>query len=217
VIAVIQCASRKRANAAYMQTPGGQRVTFVANPRRAPASNETVYAHPDDESDYGGSWRDALRKYNENPASNPFRLLPAWRLYDSTTYGRLVDRFGVGNVFILSAGWGLIRGDFLTPYYDITFSASADPWKRRRQNDRYRDFTMPDSSCEEIVFFGGKEYLPLFCRLTQNAGGQRIVFYNSSRIPDAPGCTLRRFETRTRTNWHYECASAFTSGYLNLS
>jgi hypothetical protein len=40
-----------------------------------------------------------------------------------------VDRFGLENVYVLSASWGLIRADFLTPYYDITFSSSADAYK----------------------------------------------------------------------------------------
>ena len=61
---------------------------------------------------------------------SPFGLLPAYQLYENSTYNRLVDRFGLSNVYILSAGWGLIPADFLTPHYDITFSASADAYKR---------------------------------------------------------------------------------------
>jgi len=68
-----------------------------------------------------------------------------------------VTRFGVKNVYILSAGWGLICADFLTPAYDITFSPSAAPYKRRRKTDRYEDFRMlPDKAEREIVFFGGQ-------------------------------------------------------------
>src|SRR5579871_6499269 len=126
MIAVIQCASRKRSAAGHLETPAGQPVTFVAAPRKAPPSDKVFYACPDDQSDYGWSWRDALLKYNETPADNPRRLLPAWQLYEHSAYERLVGRLGDQNVFILSAGWGLIRADFLTPYYDITFSASAD-------------------------------------------------------------------------------------------
>lgn len=81
-------------------------------------------------------------------------------------------------VYILSAGWGLIRSDFLTPYYDITFSQSADPYKRRRRTDRYDDFRMiPDGVKDEILFIGGKDYLPLFCQLTNRpkAKGSRFL------------------------------------------
>jgi hypothetical protein len=67
------------------------------------------------------------------------------------------------------------------------------------------------------VFFGSKEYVPLFASLTGAAvKAERIVYYNSVTPPSAPGCKLVRFETRTRTNWQYECASAFLRGKLVL-
>jgi len=152
-----------------------------------------------------------LLEYERN--DNPLGLCQAYELYQNKIYGRFVGKFSVDNVFILSAGWGLIKGDFLTPYYDITFSPSAEPYKRRRRVDRYQDLCMlPDNCDEEIVFFGGKDYLPFFHSLTEKARGKRRVFYNSDRPPMLPGCSLERFETRTRTNWHYECADAFLRG-----
>ena len=161
------------------------------------------------------SWRDVLLKYNETAKDNPLGLYPAYQLYENRTYGRLVDRFGSQNVYILSAGWGLIRGDFLTPYYDITYSPSAEPYKRRKKTEWYGDFRMmPGNTDEEILFFGGKDYLPLFCSLTKTIKSPKTVFYNSSRIPEATGCALRRFETSTRTNWHYECANAYLDGAI---
>ncbi|BAU49572.1 hypothetical protein SVA_3024 [Sulfurifustis variabilis] len=45
----------------------------------------------------------------------------------------------VRDVFILSAGWGLIGAAFLTPVYDITFSNSADDYKRRRRRNQFDD------------------------------------------------------------------------------
>jgi hypothetical protein len=85
-------------------------------------------------------------------------------VYGNKVYERLADHFGGQKVFILSAGWGLIRADFLTPYYDITFSQSADAYKRRKKTDRYADFCMPPGDTDDdIFFFGGKDYLPLFC------------------------------------------------------
>lgn len=68
---------------------------------------------------------------------------------------------------------------------------------------------LPDGSNEDIEFFGGKDYLPLFARLTIGHKGRRIVHYNSKIAPTAEGFELRYFETRTRTNWHYECVAAF--------
>src|SRR5262249_22117057 len=142
---------------------------------------------------------------------------PAYRLYENRAYERLVDRFGLANVYILSAGWGLVGADFLTPHYDITFRASADSYKRRRKTDRYEDFAfLPEGTRDDIVFLGGKDYLPLFCDLTADLHGTKIVFYNSANSPRVNGCALRRFETATRTNWHYECAKALIDGSIGI-
>ena len=125
----------------------------------------------------------------------------------------MVDRFGLKQVFILSAGWGLIPSTFLTPYYDITFSASVEPWKRRGKEARYEDFCMMRDDGEEIVFLGGKDYLPLFCRLTAALKGCKTVFFNSADRPDLPASfTPVRYRTSTRTNWHYECARKISAG-----
>jgi hypothetical protein len=220
MIVVIQCAASKRANAGHLVTASGNPVDFVANPQMAPADPSRVYARPDDVSDNGVSWRQELLNYNERPDSghaNPLGLMPAYELYENKAYGRLVDRLGVQNVYILSAGWGLIRADFLAPRYDITFSPSADSWKRRRKADRYEDLRMlPDNTDGDIIFFGGKDYLSLFCSLTDTIRSTKIVFYNSASVPQLKGCTLRRFEIATRTNWHYECANAFLDGAIRL-
>ena len=165
---------------------------------------------PDDLSDSGEQWRQTLLRYNEQPEGNPLGLCPAYQLYENGIYERLVDQFGVHNVYILSAGWGLIEASFLTPHYDITFSQSGERYKRRRKVDSYGDFRMlPDITDDDIVFFGGKDYLPLFCSLTDTVRGRKTVFYNSGSVPQARGCRVERFETTTRTNWHYECANTY--------
>lgn len=217
MIICIQCAASKRPDAGYLQTRQGKELLFVANPEIAPTSNEYIYAHPDDQSDQGKSWRDVLLAYNANPGPNPLGLLPAYELYEKDTYRRLAERFGLENVYILSAGWGLISASFPTPYYDITFSAArnVDRYKRRKKSDTYKDLCLlPDNSNEDLLFFGGKSYIPLFCKLTRTHPGNRIIFYNSTTQPNAPGCTLRKFSTRTRTNWHYECAEAFINNQV---
>jgi len=217
MIIVIQCAASKRSGARHLVSVTAKPVLFVAEPQAAPADPAHVYARPDDPSGAGMSWRQTLLKYNEEAGDNPLGLYPAWKLYENKTYGRLVDRFDLQKLYILSAGWGLIRADFLTPYYDITFSPSAERYKRRRKADRYQDFRMlPDQTDEHILFFGGKDYLPLFCSLTGAIRSKKTIFYNSARLPQADGCTLERFETTTRTNWHYECANAFLDGALGV-
>jgi len=208
MMVVIQCAAKKRPDAGHLTLLDGKPVVFVADPELAPSNGACGYARPDDRSERGLSWREELLSYNNKPEDNPLSLYPAYQLYANPTYRRLVDRFGLEKVYILSAGWGLIRANFLTPYYDITFSQSAERYKRRREADRYKDFSMlPGDTDEHIVFFGGKDYVPLFCSLTRTANGKRTVYYNATQPPKAPGCVLERFKTSTRTNWHYECAN----------
>jgi hypothetical protein len=209
VIIVIQCAGSKRKDAGFLKTNDGRPVSFVAHPELAPPAS-CVYARPDDASDAGGTWRDQLLAYNASPGNNPLGLLPAFELYENDIYRALAKRFGVENTYILSAGWGLIDGAFLTPAYDITFSAQAEKFVRRRKRDAFSDLSLiPANTTEQVVCFGSKEYVPLFAALTHAVRGERTVFYNSATPPSAPGCKLIRFETRTRTNWQYECAAAF--------
>jgi hypothetical protein len=217
MIFIIQCAASKRPDAGHLIAKDGRPIKFVAHPELAPIERNTVYARPDDLSEARFSWRERLRKYNERPEGNALRLLPAYELYENKCYRGLVNRFGFDNVYILSAGFGLIRSDFLTPSYDITFSQSADAYKIRRRADRYEDFRMlPNDTAGEIVFLGGKDYLPLFCKLTDNTKGKRIAFFNSTNVPRFERCVFKKFETMTRTNWHYECANALLGGKLYL-
>ena len=210
---VIQCAASKDPEAGMMKTAEGMPVLFVADPARAPVRTDIVYARPDDVAEDGQRRRDVLLLYNLQPGSNPLGLLPAWRLYRHPVYGKLVERFGEAKIFILSAGWGLIRSDFLTPTYDITFSAQAEPFKRRKPSDAYADFNMLEGrDAEPVAFFGGKDYLPLFCRLTSDCAGPRIAAFNSAAEPQAHGVRFVRYHTRTRTNWHYEAVNAFLDG-----
>jgi hypothetical protein len=212
MIAVIQCAASKRSDAGHLLTANGKPVVFVAHPEIAPADRARVYARPDDMADRGRSWRDVLLDYNKS-GKNPFGLLPAYQLYENEAYRRLVKKFQVDRVYILSAGWGLIKSDFLTPYYDITFSPSArgaNAYKRRTKADKYRDLSLPlEEADEEIVFFGGKDYVSLFCTLTSKTKGMRKIFYSADQAPQAPGCATVKFETKTKTNWHYQCLNAF--------
>lgn len=217
---VIQCASGKISGAPRLTKKDGTPVLFVARPGIAPPSSTQVYAPPDDVSDDGRTWRQCLLDYNTN-GTNPLKLLPAYRLYKNKIYRELVNKFGLPQVFILSAGWGLIPAAFLTPSYDITFSAMANKenkYKRRGKDDRYADFCMITDDGEDILFIGGKDYLPLFCELTAALKGAKFVFFNLETEPDLPqGFSLRRYRTTKKQNWHYECADALIDGEITLS
>lgn len=215
---VIQCAATKRGR--FFRTLDEREVVFVAEPASAPRDDGRVYAHPDDRTDNGLTWRESLLRYNE-ASDNPLKLARAFELYENPIYRRLVTRFGVAKVFILSAGWGLINAAFFTPYYDITFSRNVlqkgEAHKLRgKKATSWHDLRQLRSSDEPVVFFGGKDYVPLFCALTRSYLGKRIVFYNSEAPLAAPGCLLQRFPTTTRTNWHYECANAFLNGQMTV-
>lgn len=154
---------------------------------------------------------------NAPPASpskltNPPGLLPAYQLYRNKTYRLLKEAFGTANFYIFSAGWGLVRSDFMLPNYDITLSPGAsgpDRYKRRRPADTYTDFNMlPSETAEPVVYLGSKVYVPLFCQLTSAIPCQRIIYYNSKHPPEAPNCELRKFDIPKKTDWHYDCAKA---------
>ncbi len=215
MIVVIQCAARKKCDAGHLRRRDGRKVLFVAKPGCAPGEDDLLYARPGDLADTGVSWRTELLRYNCAPEKNPLGLLPAWQLYKNPTYECLYKKYGPNRLYILSAGWGLIPADFLTPNYDITFSTSADKYKRRNKKDRYNDFCMlPTDIAEPVVFFGGKSYVPLFCRLTKHIKEKRYLFYAGER-PEAPDCELKSFGD-PYTNWQYGCAKAFIKGNISI-
>jgi hypothetical protein len=128
---VFPCCSRKEPR--YWEYHG-QKVELVASPRQCDNSTGIKYQRPDDPiGDTNKTWRDELESYNrDKKESNPLELLKAWQLYKprkpyEKIYRCLVEKYGEQNVFILSAGWGLVRSDFLLPHYDITFSSLAKP------------------------------------------------------------------------------------------
>jgi hypothetical protein len=190
----------------------------VADPALAPKAGPYIYAHPDENAENGLTWRQTLLRYNES-GENPLKLARAFELYENTAYRILVATFGIEKVFILSAGWGLINAAFLTPYYDITFSHSvkrkAEPYKFRKKEGLWNDLCQfPIESEEDTIFFGGKDYVLMFCALTRSYRGRRLLFYNAEIPPLANGCLLCRYQTTTKTNWHYECVGAFLANKL---
>lgn len=215
---VIQCAATKNPApfGSGFRTNDNRLVKFVAHPELAPKSEMEAYARPDDLTG-SQTWRERLLDYNKDPAANPLNFLPAYRLYANKAYADLVAKFGLDQVFILSAGWGIIPASFLTPDYDITFShaKNVDAHCRRAKSDTYADICLLPDDGDVIVFLGGKDYLPLFSRLTSALKGAKKVFFNSqieSKL--GSGFRLEKFSTSQRTNWHYQCAQAMIDGKI---
>lgn len=210
---IIQCAGKKqqgRPGSGLRRPSDNLPVKFVARPELAPPNSSLAYARPDDPYDDARTWRQMLFDYNRAPAENPSQLARAHQLYVPSAYQALTCRFGADKVFILSAGWGLIPADFLTPDYDITFSAAKNVErhaKRNKSDTGFADFQMLPDDGEEIVFLGGQDYLPLFQGLTKNLKAQKKVYFNIQAAPNlGPGFVVERFPTDIRTNWHYSCA-----------
>lgn len=213
---VIQCCKSKREEARTFKNDLGEEVMFVAHPERC-AQSVSCKCTPDGEMGFRpGTWRDYLVEYNEH-GGNPDGLFRAGNLYKPAVYRPLVERYGWSEVFILSAGWGLIRADYLIPAYDITFSSQAGLCNRRRPSDVYQDFNQLQDygvSPEETVYFlGGKAYLPLYYSLTQHISARKVV-YHAQRNP-AKRQGYEYISYPPGTNWHYACARGFMAGKVD--
>ena len=219
MIIVIQCAGSKNPDAGHLRTQRGQKIEFVGNPEAVPSNarqDDVLYARPDDHSDTEGTWRERLCEYNAVTCNNPLSLLPAFMLYKNAAYKRLADYYGTEHLYILSAGWGLVRSDFQTPHYDITFSSDAEKYKRRYRRDIYCDFNMlPSHTSEPVVFLGGSGYVSLFCTLTEGINSPRIVLYKSVNDLTLPRCKTKKFQT-TERYWYYKAANDLIDGKLIL-
>ncbi len=220
---VIACAGTKSPSAGHLAFGNGRPVKFIADPQAAPKSASMSYSRPDDMASSGLTWRQVLVEYNRDQAENPLGLLPAWRLYEPRSYPRvysdLVEVYGLENIFILSAGWGLVAAEFLLPNYDITFAAGAESYKKRRPRDQYKDFAMlPTDTARPVVLLGGQDYVPLFCSLTRNVTARRVVFHYSASPPSAANCERRRFraEDAVPRTWYYQCAYGLIQGDVRV-
>ena len=163
-------------------------------------------------------WRDYVIN-NQNPETIPFR---AYELYRRNEYTCLYNNFE-HNLYILSAGWGLVRADYRLPNYDITFSNVAPVSLNTRRNDNvnvipiYDDFNQLEVNPEDdIIFVGGKKYINLFYELTQNLTNRKIIYYNSQNQPNPQlgNYVYRRYFINYFTNWHYELAHDLCQGLI---
>ncbi|MBC6445167.1 MAG: hypothetical protein GDA50_07050 [Alphaproteobacteria bacterium GM202ARS2] len=220
MIVVIQCAGSKRDKGLWRED--GRDVYFVSRPNVYRGGGGYVVKNPGDSVGSGEeSYRQALWDYNrhyQQSGENPYGLFAAWQLYSPNIYSRLFQRYG-RNVYILSAGWGLLRADFLTPNYDITFSPQAEGYKRRAETDDYRGdlCCLPPDTTETCVCFVGKSYLRQLDFLTRDVEGGKHLFYSTQVTPHMPGFIPTKYETTTRTNWHYGCAKDFMTGKIGMS
>ena len=137
-----------------------------------------------------------------------------------------MKKFGKSRVFILSAGWGLIRSDYLIPDYDVTFSSKGKEYAKRKRKieQKFKDFNqLPADDGEDTVFLGGEDYRRrLLYKLIKDYTGNKLVFYRADlekpNVPHVPaGFEVMPYRTKTKTNWHYKCAKDLIDGKLSLN
>lgn len=211
---VMICAREKQDHSSLIHPATNEQITFVAQPNGV----NTFFPHRNIPG-IDMTWRDYVTN-NQYHNVIPFMV---YQLYSHTVYRNLFNSFGE-RLFILSAGWGLVKAKFRLPYYNITFSAKAQPENRRRFNNpnpAYDDFKALSNHLnkgEDIVFIGGKDYIKQFIALTIELEGNKIIYYKGCepaiRLPDATYKFRRYGLIKQNTNWHYDLAQKFAYGLI---
>jgi hypothetical protein len=217
---VIQCAGSKDLAAPTLSRHGTE-LKFVAYPKIV-HSNECA---PWDEIPGldGNTWIDCVRNYNDKKTlppgiavSNGQNLTRAGSLYRRSIYQKLINSVGSHNVYILSAGWGLVYTDDKIPSYDITFSSSVKIPKDARitsavrtNYDTVRQIIDGD---EDIHLFITAEYAMYWMSLFPGMGGRCVVLHWRQGQATPLGWAGQTFFHNCgscKTNWHYIAAKQF--------
>lgn len=204
---IISCCDRKNGTAFIHN---GEIINFISHVNQVSPNNE-MYYHPDDLiPNETISWRELVAQ--QEPGSN---LQSSHELYRPPIYSSLFQNFG-NDMYIYSAGWGIIRADFKLPKYNVTFSNNNNipNYAKRNRNDKFNDFNhLVDVNInEDIIFMAGNDYVIPFCELTHLLPNKKIIIYkNLAVLNNNPYLNTNNFqfvhyETNRRTNWHYEFA-----------
>lgn len=199
---VISCSNSKNGNKLLYKN---NEISFVSSPSKESKN----YFNPDDKiPNENRTWREYIN-YQDN-----YELLKSFELYKPSIYNSLYEKYG-NDLYILSAGWGIVNSEFKIPKYDITFSKNAEKRLQRNTNDNYNDFNHLEKidPSEKIFFLGGLDYLKMFYNLTKDLPNKKIIFYKNAKIYNEfpflnndKLISLFQYQTNMRTNWHYKCA-----------
>jgi len=234
MVIITQCAGSKNNTnkCGFFKTEDGKKVIFVANLKLVPEEEkkeDVIFAHPDDSYKISENeiltYREALVRYNKNQRDeNPYSLCDALSLYKPPIYQRLKNLNKNITVYILSAGWGLVRGSFLLPHYDITFSSKSkvEKYKRRKLSEKsFNDFNHLKEDRKElslneykIYVFITTNYLDLFYKLMKEidvSENQITIFHLSNNILKKEKFNYELLNNAQRTNWHYTALEKFLS------
>ncbi len=223
---IIQCCSGKEEK--YI-TFNGKPIKLVSDPdKKCDKSDSFEYYRPDSEIVNNQiTWRDIVELCNKKD-QQPYGLLKAVFLYKPRNNPHIYrdianfpDLCGLKNFFILSAGWGLVRGDYFLPSYDITFNKEALPCSQRdykKDRGKFHDFNhlkeCKINEHENIYFFGAKDYLPFYYDLTKDISGRKVIYYKSEKTKKEKGYVYIKYDKKINTNWHYSCVKDFIAGQI---
>lgn len=138
-------------------------------------------------------------------------------------YEILYERFKE-NLYILSAGWGLVNATYRLPEYDITFSNSKNNYNQRKYKDNsFYDFNQLNlESDEDIVFIGSDSYIKSFLNLTIGTRNRKIIYHYGNQpdyiLPDNTFIyreyNTENYNTIPKRTWYLELAYKFADGLI---
>ena len=210
---VISCSGSKNGeNLIYKNNE----IIFVSSPDK----DSKNHFRPDDKiPNEDRTWRDYVISSQDSD-----NLLEAYKLYKHKIYNLLYEKYG-SDLYILSAGWGIINSEFKIPKYNITFSKKVEKISRREWDDNFfKDFNHLKgkniNSNEKIIFLGGANYLKLFYNLTKDLPNQKIIFHRIFKPPqffkDEDKFKFIKCEIKAKTNWHYVCAEKLLTNTMEF-
>lgn len=186
-----------------------------------PGTEKKIFATPDEViRNENITWRDLISKQE-----NRNDLTKAYKLYKHEIYKKLYERFK-NDLYIFSAGWGIVSAEFMLPNYDITFSDGKNipDYAKRNKEFQFNDFNHLSGidKNEIIIFIGLGKYLNSFLRLVGDLPNKKVVFYKDKMFNACAekGTTksiqFKRFEGGSNRKWHYLCAEDLINNNLIL-
>ena len=216
---VMICAKEKKGNSKIIHENFNHPITFLAQPNGVNTFLPDGYI-----PNLNMTWRDYVTN-NQNHNIIPFK---SYQLYIHGVYQNLFTVFG-DRLFILSAGWGLVKAEFRLPNYDITFSKDEKvPLNSKRSTNMnkspiYNDFKkLKVKKDDDIIFIGVPNYLNLFYELTRDFQNRKIIYYfgkgsKLKRYSPKKEFDYIQYEPKNPNNnrtWHYELAQKYADGEI---
>jgi hypothetical protein len=214
---IISCCDRKNGEAFQHN---GNIINFISHKNQLP-NGSGLYFHPDDFiPNENTTWRELIAQQEIRKD-----LLPTYELYRPKIYNSLYQTFGE-DLFIFSAGWGIVNAGYKLPKYNITFSRGNNiPFYAVRNYEAgFNDFNQLENIDvnDKIILIAGKDYVFPFCQLTNHLPNAKIIIYKNAEIlKNNPYLNHNNFKffhyvTNRRTNWHYEFADRLINNQIEF-